>query len=90
MCNAVDMAIFVLKKYYRLSEAASAYSAALLLDPSKRRAYMKQTWKSDEMTKAVERVRLIWEAQYKNLPSPSESQRQVSSRPTNKKGKERA
>jgi hypothetical protein len=87
MRNAVDMALFVLNKYYRLSEAVPAYTAAILLDPSKRKQYMKKTWAADEMHKATSRVQAIWEAKYKNLPTSNELQHQHQT--PHKKGKRR-
>jgi hAT family C-terminal dimerisation region len=95
MRNAVEMAIFVLDKYYRLSEAVPAYSGALLLDPSKQKQYMKKTWKLDDMNKAIRHVQSVWEGKYKNSPAVNESQRQQQRQQqsrehhTNKKGKER-
>src|SRR6266850_4144851 len=95
MRNAVDMAVFVLNKYYRLSEAIPAYSAALLLDPSKRKQYMKQNWKSSsDMDQAIERVRSVWKERYKNLPVSKYNESQRPPQPPandqhHKKGKKR-
>jgi hypothetical protein len=76
MRNAVDMALFVLTKYYRLSKAVPAYTAAVLLDPSKRKQHMTKAWDPPEMRQAIDQVQAIWEAKYKNLPISNESQHQ--------------
>ena len=41
MLHAIEMGWFVLNKYYSLTEGVPAYAAALLLDPSKRLAYIR-------------------------------------------------
>jgi len=68
------MALFVLNKYYRLSTALPVCIAAVLLDPSKRKAYMRKVWDIDEMNQAISQVQTIWETKYKDLPIPGESQ----------------
>lgn len=42
MLQAIDMGWFVLNKYYAMTDNVPVYAAALLLDPSKRQAYIKQ------------------------------------------------
>jgi hAT family C-terminal dimerisation region len=68
------MAIFVLKKYYRLSEAVPAYTTAVLLDPSKRKQHMTKTWEPGEMRRAVGQAQGIWESIYRDLPTCNELQ----------------
>ena len=41
MLQAIDMGWFVLNKYYTMTDNVPVYAAALLLDPSKRQAYIK-------------------------------------------------
>lgn len=79
------MAVFVLNKYYRLSKAVPAYTAAILLDPSRRKQYLRKTWDLMEIRRIVDQVQEIWEEKYKKLPA-SDSQHQ----PPSKKGKERS
>ncbi|KAH7132699.1 hypothetical protein EDB81DRAFT_659926 [Dactylonectria macrodidyma] len=42
MVRAIDMGWFILSTYYRLTDQVPVYAAALLLDPRKRIAYIKQ------------------------------------------------
>ncbi|RYC77135.1 hypothetical protein BFJ63_vAg19991, partial [Fusarium oxysporum f. sp. narcissi] len=44
MVRAIDMGWSILSKYYRLTDEVPVYAAALLLDPPKRIAYIKQNW----------------------------------------------
>ncbi|KAG7414995.1 hypothetical protein Forpi1262_v016792 [Fusarium oxysporum f. sp. raphani] len=43
MVRAIDMGWFILSKYYRLTDEVPVYAAALLLDPRKCIAYIKQS-----------------------------------------------
>jgi hAT family protein len=88
MRDAVDMALFVLKKYYRLSNAVPAYTSAVLLDPSKRKQYMTKTWEPGELRQAIGRAQGVWETAYKDLSVPSESQLEPPQNPR-RHGKER-
>jgi len=84
------MALFVLQKYYRLSQAIPACAAAVLLDPSKRKSYMTGTWDLPEMRRVIDQVQQIWEAKYKDLSVPDESRSQDSQNWTQrKKGKQK-
>lgn len=65
------MGWFVLSKYYALSDSAPAYSAAILLHPSKRRKYIKQNWPDEWRDTIKEPVEQLW-AEYKDLPIPEE------------------
>lgn len=85
MCDAIDMALFVLNKYYRLSKAVPAYAAAVLLDPSKRKQYMRKSWEPAAMQQAIGQVQMIWEAKYKNLPIPDKPQQHQTPRRRGKK-----
>ncbi|KAI7767310.1 hypothetical protein LZL87_013931 [Fusarium oxysporum] len=44
MLHAIDMGWFIMDKYYTMTEDVPVYSAAFLLDPLKRDAYIKQNW----------------------------------------------
>jgi len=85
MRNAIDMALFVLNKYYRLSQNLPACIAAVLLDPSKRKEYLKKSWDREEMNEAIGQAQTIWETEYKDLPIPDESQYRPRSLHKNKK-----
>jgi hypothetical protein len=76
MRNAIDMALFILNKYYRCSKAVPVYVAAILLDPARRKAYMRSVWDVSEMNRAIREVQAIWDEKYRDLPSSNESQHQ--------------
>lgn len=52
------------------------YVAAILLDPARRKAYMRSVWDVSEMNRAIREVQAIWEEKYRDLPSSNESQHQ--------------
>jgi hypothetical protein len=64
LLHAIDMGWFVLDKYYTMSDDVPVYAAALLLDPSKRAAYMYQNWPQAWHSTAIDSARQIWETQY--------------------------
>ncbi len=74
MLHAIEMGWFVLNKYYTVTEDVPVYAAALLLDPSKRRAYIEQNWPSDWHEGAISGAHEIWEAEYNSIV-PRESER---------------
>ena len=78
MLHAIEMGWFVLNKYYTMTEDVPLYAAALLLDPSKRRAYIEQNWPSDWHESAISGAREIWDAEYNSIvPPESERPRDV-------------
>jgi hAT family C-terminal dimerisation region len=85
MRNAIDMALFILNKYYPCSKAVPVYVAAILLDPARRKTYMRSVWDGPEMNRAIKEVQAIWEEEYKNLPSSGGSQHQQTMLPAKKK-----
>jgi hypothetical protein len=79
------MALFILQKYYRLSQAVPAYTAAALLDPSKRK-----TWDLPDMRRVISQMQDIWDMEYKGLSIPNEPRAQDSQSQTQrKKGKQK-
>ncbi|EKG09391.1 hypothetical protein MPH_13579, partial [Macrophomina phaseolina MS6] len=44
MLRAIEMGWFVLDKYYTMTDEVPAFAAALLLDPSRRAAYLRKNW----------------------------------------------
>ena len=44
MLHSIDMGWFLIDKYYQMSDEAPVYATAVILDPSKRAAYIKQNW----------------------------------------------
>jgi hypothetical protein len=75
MLHAIEMGWFVLNKYYTMTEDVPVYAAALLLDPSKRRAYIEQNWPSDWHQGAISGAREIWEAEYNPIIHPEKPER---------------
>jgi hypothetical protein len=69
------MGWFILDKYYTMAEDAPVYTAALLLDPSKRMRYLERHWPESWHENAVAGVRTIWEDEYKTKlkTGPTES-----------------
>jgi hypothetical protein len=53
MLHAIEMGWFILNKYYTMTEDVPVYAAALLLDPSKRVAYIKQNWPAGWHSSAI-------------------------------------
>ena len=72
MLHAIDMGWFVLDKYYALTDEAPVYTAALLLDPSKRLAYLEQNWPTEWHAAAMGRAQQMWESEYKDFVIPEE------------------
>jgi hypothetical protein len=54
------MGWFVLNKYYTLSDQTPVYAAALLLDPSKRRQYIKRNRQESWHAPAIVAAQQIW------------------------------
>lgn len=72
MIKAVEMGWFVLNKYYTMSEDVPVYAAALLLDPSRRLAYIRQNWPESWHESALSAAQNIWITEYQGLPTSSE------------------
>lgn len=72
MLRAIEMGWFVLDKYYAMTEEVPAYAAALLLDPTRRMAYIRQNWPSEWHQTAIRAAQELWSAEYKGLASPDE------------------
>src|SRR5258708_7221471 len=72
MLCAIKMGWFVLDKYYTMTEDVPVYAAALLLDPSKRLAYLEKNWPSGWHEAAIAGARGIWVTEYQGLDTPPE------------------
>ena len=74
---------FAFDKYYTLTDKTPVYAAALLLNPTLRRAYLDESWKTiDErypgtIERAVEAARKLWQKEYKFKPIDGEPAGQV-------------
>jgi len=66
MLHAIEMGWYILNKYYTMSDHQPVYAAALLLDPSKRTAYIQQNWPTDWLEGTISAARTIWEREYKD------------------------
>src|SRR5436305_10599508 len=55
------MGWFVLNKYYTLTDDTPAYAAAVLLDPTKRQAYIEKNWPSVWHSDVIGKVMQLWE-----------------------------
>jgi hypothetical protein len=71
MVRAIDMGWFILSKYYRLTEEVPVYAAALLLDPRKRIAYIKQNWPDEWHEDTIASATAFWQTEFNHGP-PSE------------------
>ena len=67
MLKAIEMGWFVLSKYYTKTEDTPVYAASLLLDPSRRRAYLDKNWHPDWHKAAIAGALDIWESEYQAL-----------------------
>jgi hypothetical protein len=61
------MGWFIMNKYYELTDIVLAYATALLLDPSKRAAYIRQDWPEEWRQKAYDSAHKIWAEEYRDL-----------------------
>ena len=74
---------FAFDKYYTLTDKTPVYAAALLLNPTLRRAYLDESWKTiDErhpgtIERAIEAARKLWQKEYKFKPIDGEPTGQV-------------
>lgn len=59
----------VFDKYYQLSDESPAYSAALTLHPSRRKAHIEKNWPKAWHKKIFTGVKKLWEDEYKKLPT---------------------
>jgi hypothetical protein len=84
--HAIEMGWFVLDKYYTMTEDVPVYAAALLLDPSKRLAYIQQNWPRDWHEAAIAGARDIWMTEYQGLTSSKEPERRPAPLPSKKDG----
>lgn len=69
MVRAINMGWFVLNKYYGRADEVPAYGAAILLDPSSRRAYLDRFWKKDWVDPAIKSAAMIWEDEFNTQPN---------------------
>ena len=68
MLHSIEMGWYLLDKYYQKTDEAPIYAAALLLDPRKRAAYLRQNWPSGWYFPSLERANKIFEDNYRHAP----------------------
>ena len=56
----------MLKKYYVKSDTVPAYTAALLLDPKKRIAYLTKNWPEEWISGILKNVEGLWHEKYES------------------------
>jgi hypothetical protein len=76
MLKAIEMGWFVLNKYYTKTEDTPVYAASLLLDPTKRMAYLEKNWNKEWHDTAISGATELWATEYQFLevasqPEPS-------------------
>ncbi len=72
MLRRIDIGWFILNKYYGKSDETPVSVAALVLDPSKRDAYIKQNWHKEWYESALVGANGVWEEDFNiNLASDS-------------------
>jgi hypothetical protein len=64
MVRAIEMGWFVLNKYYNLTDETPVYAAALLLDPSRRAAYIRKNWPTSWVEPAIAAAKVLWESSF--------------------------
>jgi hypothetical protein len=67
MLRAIEMGWWVLDKYYNMTEEVPVYAAALILDPSRRTAYLKKNWPAEWYEPAFDAAHAIWEREFKDI-----------------------
>ena len=60
---------YVFDKYYQLSDESPAYAAALILHPSRRKAYIQKNWPKAWHKNVFSSVKKLWEDDYRGLPT---------------------
>jgi hypothetical protein len=68
MIRSIEMGWFVLEKYYSMTDNVLVYAAAILLDPSRRGAYLKKNWPAEWYEPAIEAANTLWLDEFKDIP----------------------
>ena len=76
MVHAIKIGWYIIDKYYALTNTVPIYTAALLLNPLKRKLYLIKNQAKQWHDRALNAAYQIWEEEYKNLP-PNLSQADV-------------
>jgi hypothetical protein len=73
MVRSIEMGWFVLDKYYTMTDNVPVYAAAILLDPSRRGAYLKKNWPAEWYKPAFEAANTLWLNEFKDDTSSVKS-----------------
>lgn len=77
MLKAIEMGWFVLDKYYTKTEDTPVYAASLLLDPSKRMAYLQKNWNKKWHDAAISGATELWATEYQSLVVPTQPESSI-------------
>ena len=64
MLRSIDMGWFIINKYYSCADDVPIYATALLLDPSKRAAYLRQNWAPAWVKPAIDAGNAMWQEEF--------------------------
>lgn len=91
MLCAIEMGWFVLDKYYRMTDEVPVFATALLLDPSRRAAYLRKNWPKAWVKPAIDAASKLWEDNFETRetdPSPAPLSMPPPETPSKKHGTE--
>jgi len=66
LCNAIATSWHAFDKYYLKTDSVTAYGAALLLAPHRRKAYIHRNWEEAWKKPVVDAARKLWRDHYKD------------------------
>ncbi|TIA30180.1 hypothetical protein D6C78_09762 [Aureobasidium pullulans] len=84
LTTAILNSHYVFDKYYKIIDNTPVYTAAVLLHPSKRLNYLNKVWNKKWIKPGVDRVRHLFESQYKDkyLPPSKEQEPTIIEEPS--------
>jgi len=66
LCNCIQTSWHAFDKYYLKTDKVTAYGAALLLAPHRRKAYIDRNWKATWRKPVVDAAQKLWVKEYKD------------------------
>ena len=66
LCDCIRTSWHAFDKYYLKTDEVTAYGAALLLAPYRRKAYIDRNWKANWKKPVVNAARKLWVKEYKD------------------------
>jgi len=73
MLRAIEMRWFILDKYNNMTDEVPVYAAALLLDPSRRAAYLTKNWPKAWIKPAIDAASTLWKENFETTLVPDTS-----------------